>query len=248
LTRCDASTSGTSISWAPRDVEGHGAERRKPRAATAAASLLLVTLFVFFLIHLAPGDPVDLLLGPELEPETRDDIRRNWGLDQPLGVQYLRYLERVVLHFDLGHSIRSGHSVADEILTALPNTLQLSLAALLLQLVVGIGLGVLSAVKQNSPLDRISRVTSLTVYSVPSFYLGLILLFLFAGGIQGCRLFPAGGMIDPVDYELQLAQAHTITRSIRTVLVHPGLPADNRHGSHIGRGELAKWAEQKMQS
>ncbi|MBN1442219.1 MAG: ABC transporter permease, partial [Planctomycetes bacterium] len=171
------------------------------RLLIAVPILLGLATVNFVLIHSAPGDPVDLLLGQELEPEAREHIRSAWGLDEPLAVQYVRYLESVFLRFDLGYSIRSGRAVADEILAALPNTLQLAAAALLLQLGIGVALGVLSAVRQNSPLDRAARIGSLTVYSVPSFYLGLILLFLFAGGIDALRILPASGMVDTVNHD-----------------------------------------------
>ncbi len=153
----------------------------------------------FFIIHAAPGDPADIFDNPDLPPEYREIMRRNYGLDQPLHIQYLKYIRAVVFNFDFGYSIAKKRPVAHEIRDALPNTVQLSLLALALELVIGIAIGILAAVRQYSAFDNVTRVTSLTLYSMPSFYLGLLLLFLFAGGVW--HVLPASGMYDIVRYD-----------------------------------------------
>ena len=174
----------------------------------------------FFLIHAAPGDPTDIFYNPDMDPEARDNIRRIYGLDQPLGVQYVKYIEGVVLHLEFGYSIAKKRPVRDEILEALPNTIQLSVLALLIELTVGIAIGILAAVKQQSTFDSLTRVTALTFYSMPSFYLGLMLLFLFAGGVSATHWFPASGMIDIVRHE-----SMTTLGRIGDRLVHILLPS-----------------------
>ncbi len=104
----------------------------------------------FFLIHAAPGDPTDIFYNPDMDPAARENIRRVYGLDQPLGVQYLRYIQGVALKFEFGYSIAKKRPVRDEILDALPNTIQLSALALLIELTLGLALGILAAVKQHS--------------------------------------------------------------------------------------------------
>ncbi len=155
----------------------------------------------FFLIHAAPGDPTDIFYNPDMTPEVRENIRRVYGLDQPLGVQYMKYIKGVMLDLEFGYSIAKRRPVKDEVLDALPNTIQLAVLALLIELTLGLAIGVLAAVRQYSAFDNIARVTTLTFYSMPSFYLGLVLLFLFAGGITATHWLPASGMIDVVRYE-----------------------------------------------
>ena len=86
----------------------------------------------FFIIHAAPGDPADIFDNPDLPPEHRQMMRKNYGLDDPIHIQYVKYLKAVVFHFDLGYSIAKKRPVAEEILDALPNTVQLSALALIL--------------------------------------------------------------------------------------------------------------------
>ncbi|MEE2822006.1 MAG: ABC transporter permease [Acidobacteriota bacterium] len=172
------------------------------RRLLIAIPLLLGLLTVnFFLIHAAPGDPTDIFYNPDMDPEARDNLRRIYGLDQPLGVQYLKYIQGVLLDFEFGYSIAKKRPVRDEILDALPNTIQLSFLALLIELTVGIAIGILAAVRQYSTFDNLTRISALTFYSMPSFYLGLVLLFLFAGGISSTHWLPASGMIDIVRYD-----------------------------------------------
>ena len=191
------------------------------RRILIAVPLLLGLLTVnFFLIHAAPGDPTDIFYNPDMDPEARENLRRIYGLDQPLGVQYVRYVQGVLLEFEFGYSIAKKRPVRDEILDALPNTIQLSALALLIELTVGIAVGILAAVRQHSTFDNLTRVTALTFYSMPSFYLGLVLLFLFAGGISATHWLPASGMIDIVRYESMSGLEKIFDR-----IVHILLPA-----------------------
>jgi peptide/nickel transport system permease protein len=170
------------------------------RRLLIAIPLLLGLLTLnFFLIHAAPGDPTDLFVTPDMDPEVRTLIIKSMGLDRPLHEQYFTYVREVVLEFNLGDSFLKKRPVADVLMDALPNTLQLSFLALCIELVVGIAIGIVAAVKQYSRVDNIIRVVSLTFYSMPSFYLGLLFLFVFAGGIW--HVLPASGMVDVVRHE-----------------------------------------------
>ncbi len=172
----------------------------------------------FFIIRAAPGDPADIFDNPDLPPEYRQMMRKNYGLDDPLPLAYLKYIKAVVFHFDLGYSIAKKRPVAHEIMDALPNTLQLSVLALFLELAIGIGIGILAAVRQYSWFDGVTRVSALTLYSMPSFYLGLVLLFLFAGGIW--HWLPPSGMYDIVRYDAMNGAEKVWSR-----LLHILLPA-----------------------
>ena len=115
--------------------------------------LLLVSLIVFLIVHLIPGDPIAVMLGPEQrDPEQYEALRRELGFDQPLFVQYLRWLERVA-HGDLGQSLRSKRPVLDIILERYPATVYLAVASLLLGILIAIPAGTMAAVKQNTGYD-----------------------------------------------------------------------------------------------
>ncbi|MFQ5653350.1 MAG: ABC transporter permease [Planctomycetota bacterium] len=148
----------------------------------------------FFLIRMAPGDPTDIFYNPDMTPEARENIRKSYGLDKPLPVQYAKYMKAVLFDLEFGYSIAKKRPVKDEVLDALPNTFRLSLLALLINMGVGVAVGIVAAVRQNTMADGIARVGALTFYSMPSFYFGLLLLFLFAGGVL--YWLPASGMVD----------------------------------------------------
>jgi peptide/nickel transport system permease protein len=157
--------------------------------------LLGVSLVTFILAHLVPGDPISSQFGLNprgMEPETVERLRGELGLDDPLPVQYLRYL-RQLLRGDLGRSLATRAPVSQEILARLPATLELAAAALLLVLVVAIPLGVLSAAKRGSALDQASMLGAVLGVSVPSFWLGIMLMLLFALNLE---LLPSSGRGD----------------------------------------------------
>jgi peptide/nickel transport system permease protein len=136
-------------------------------------------VLTFFLIRLVPGDVVDIALGQFNDPAVAAVLRRSWGLDQPIHLQFLEWI-RGILRGDLGLSFRTGRPVTAEILQRLPATLELTSAALILSLVVAIPAGVLSATHRNSSLDFAVRLVSLGGISMPHFWLGILLILLFA--------------------------------------------------------------------
>jgi ABC-type dipeptide/oligopeptide/nickel transport system permease component len=153
--------------------------------------LLGVSLVVFVTMHLLPGDVTQLLLGEHATNEQLQRLRQQLGLDQPVWVQYARFM-REALRGDLGISIQSNRPALDDVLTAFPVTLQLALASLLLACLCGVPVGVISAVRQGSRFDTVVMTLTLFGVSMPIFWLGLMLLVLFAAGLGW---LPVGGLM-----------------------------------------------------
>ena len=150
------------------------------RLGQSAVVLLGVTLVVFLLLQLVPGDPVRLALGTRYSQEAYDALRERSGLDRPLPLQYLSYLGNA-LTGDLGVSFRSGQPVTSLVMERMPATLSLAVAALVFALLVAFPLGVLSAVRNGSPLDHGARIFSQFGVSVPDFWMGILGIIVFAG-------------------------------------------------------------------
>jgi peptide/nickel transport system permease protein len=148
------------------------------RFLTILPVLVGVSLLVFSFIHLIPGDPAVAMLGERATPERVAAVRAQLGLDEPLYRQYWIYL-RKVLHGDLGISIIRGDPVLADLVYRFPATVELALSAILLALVVGIPVGIVSAVWRNSFFDGFSRLVALTGVSMPIFWLGLMLAWFF---------------------------------------------------------------------
>jgi peptide/nickel transport system permease protein len=138
-----------------------------------------VLTLTFFLAHLSPGDPMDRYLSPRIPPETVALIRQQFGLDQPLHVQYFKWL-RQWLQADWGYSLTQHRPVAKVLAEAIPATLQLTIPVLLLNFVLGISLGALAAFYRNRWPDRLLSNSALAAYCMPSFWLGLLLILVFA--------------------------------------------------------------------
>ncbi len=149
------------------------------RLGESVITLFLVTVVVFAGVRALPGDPARTLAGEESDPATVDAIRHSYGLDQSLPLQYGRYVAKA-LHGDFGSSPRTGLPVAHSIGHALPITLELSVLALLIAIVIGLGTGIVAAVRRGSPLEWLANTVALFGLSVPHFWLGLMLILLFA--------------------------------------------------------------------
>ena len=145
------------------------------RLAGAIPLVLGIATIIFFLINLAPGSPVDLIIGPGVNQEFRDQMIRNFGLDQPLPVRYVKWLG-AMLTGDFGYSFSYSKPVLAVLVDFLPNTILLSVAALGLAFFFGIVLGTIQAVRQYSALDSSLSVVLLFFYSMPSFWLALMLI------------------------------------------------------------------------
>ena len=155
--------------------------------------LLGVSLVVFAVLHISPGDPAEIMLGPQATHEDITRLRTELGLDEPLAVQYARWMGRV-LQGDLGRSLWMKRPVLGEVLRRFQATVVLAASALLLSTLGGIALGVLSAARRNSLLDRLSALASLFGASMPSFWLGIVLMVIFALWLGW---LPASGMFAP---------------------------------------------------
>ncbi|MEV4495368.1 ABC transporter permease [Micromonospora arborensis] len=169
------------------------------RAWQSALTLLLSTIVVFVGVRALPGDPALALAGEDRSPEALEAIRRHYGLDQPLPVQFAQYVERLV-QGDFGVSIRTGTPVSSMLTTALPVTVELSVLAILIAAALGVGAGVLAAVRRGRPAEWLANGLALIGLSVPHFWLGLLAI-LYLSVATG--LFPASGFVpfleDPVD-------------------------------------------------
>ncbi|HEY7601336.1 MAG TPA: ABC transporter permease [Methylomirabilota bacterium] len=159
------------------------------RLGQSVPTLVAVSVLTFAMVRLIPGDPAVLIAGEEATPETLRGIREQLALDRPLAEQYLVYAGRL-LQGDLGTSIRSKQPVAGELAARIPATVELALAALLVLVVVGTLLGVAAAVWRDRWPDHLVRVLSLVGVSTPTFWLGAVLILLFAIRF---RLFPVSG-------------------------------------------------------
>lgn len=163
------------------------------RLGTFLSALLGITLVAFFVIRMAPGDPVLIMIGERgADPQQYAEAVARLGLDQPTARQYAGFVARA-LRGDLGTSIASGREVSDELLTRWPATLELGLAALFVALLLGIPLGVLAAIRRGTALDHLLTAGSLVGYSTPSFWLGLLLILLFSVALN---VAPVSGRLD----------------------------------------------------
>jgi len=160
------------------------------RLGFAVLMLLGVSLVLFTIMRLAPGGPEAVLIGGEFSAEAAAQIRHRLGLDRPLALQYATWVGAAV-RGDLGRSFKTGDPVASLIVDRLGPTLQLTLGALILALVVAIPLGVLSAVRRGSLWDTLGSAISLFGVSFPSFWLGIMLILLFS---EALRLLPPSGL------------------------------------------------------
>ena len=163
------------------------------RSLQSLLLILLVTVVVFLLLHITPGDPATIILGEQATPEQIADLRRTMGLDRPLLEQYLRFLSNAV-QGNFGQSIRAQRAASEVVIERLPATLQLTAGAFAFAVLVGMPIGILSAVKRFSLWDHGSMLIALLAQSMPVFWLGLMLIVVFAVQL---RWLPASGMGQP---------------------------------------------------
>ena len=165
----------------------------RQRLLLAIPTLLGVSLLVFVMVHLVPGDPAQVMLGERAAPQTLAALRHEMGLDRPLPVQFGRYLLGL-LRGDLGRSVRSHEQVAVELRQRFPATCELALASMLLAVALGIGAGVLAALHRGRAADQAGMALATAGLSVPIFWLGLMLVL---GLAVRWPLFPVSGRLSP---------------------------------------------------
>jgi peptide/nickel transport system permease protein len=157
--------------------------------------ILGITLVTFLLIHATPGSPIDnLKFNPETRPEDLEHIKQTLGIDRPLHEQYLGWIGQLA-RGDLGISLKTYQPVRQQIFERLPNTLLLTVCSLLFALIFAVPIGVIAALKRNSFIDHLTRILATLGQSVPSFWLGLVLIILFAVQFKawGLPALPSGG-------------------------------------------------------
>jgi ABC-type dipeptide/oligopeptide/nickel transport system permease component len=148
-----------------------------------------MTIIVFSILYFAPGDPVHLIVGPNVTPEVYESIRQKYGLDQPFAVQYLRFMKSVV-EGDLGFSILQQRPVVDMIKERLPVTLQIGFIGLIITFIIAVPAGVIAAVNRNTVIDYFCMTGALLGIALPTFWFGMLLMYVFAYKL---RWFPISG-------------------------------------------------------
>lgn len=151
------------------------------RIAMGVFTIWITTILVTLLIHVVPGDPVQIMYAQSqgTTPDQIEEVRRSLGLDRSIPVQYAMFMERL-LHGDLGHTIRGGQPVLDVILQRLPNTLLLACSAMFIAILIGVPIGFLAAYREGRFTDIALMIVAIAGISMPHFWLGLMLLFFFA--------------------------------------------------------------------
>ena len=199
------------------------------RAVSLPLVLLGMTLITFFLTHIVPGDPARLQAGPHASEVQVQQLRHQYGFDQSLPRQYVTYMGDLV-HGDLGRWITTRRPVTDDLRQFFPATVELTVAAMLAVLLVGLPLGLLGGLRRGRLPDHLARLFSIAAVSMPVFWLGIILQIVF---YQKAQILPVGGRLDPS----LLAPTHTTglyvidaiwsgdTVALRSSLSHLVLPA-----------------------
>ena len=198
------------------------------RLAATVPVLLLVTAGVFALLHLTPGDPIDAMMAESADATAKASLRAELGLDRPLHVQYVAWMGRL-LRGDLGHSIRNGEPVLENVSRRIRPSLQLALLAMAISLLVAFPVGIASAVRRNTSVDRVGTTFALFGICMPNFLLALLLIFLFGVTL---RWLPISGYVDPAEelvdglrslalpaVTLGLALAAVVTRTLRSSML-----------------------------
>ena len=198
------------------------------RVVVAVPMLLGAMSIVFFAMRILPGDPCVAMMGDQATTEALADCTKNLGLHRPLAVQYVDYIWRSV-QFDFGNSLRQGYPVSEYIARMFPHTLVLVMSSAVVAALIGIPIGIISALKRRSPLiDYPLRIIALLGLSIPVFWLGILLLIVFSLHLN---IFPliGGGDLDGVIHMLKNGEAFTSPRdflaAVGDVLHHLALPA-----------------------
>jgi peptide/nickel transport system permease protein len=164
------------------------------RLLWAIATLIIVSFVIFVIFYvLPPGDPAALRAGHFANPQLVAQIRHTLGLDKPFWVQYWVYVKAIVLHFDFGYSYQNSQPVLAMILDRLPPTISLTVGAVVIWMSGAMAVGVISAVRGRTRLDRLTMFAALLAISAPTYWLGLVALFLFSKDIGAIHIFDGAG-------------------------------------------------------
>jgi len=198
------------------------------RLVATVPVLFLVTLGVFLLIHLVPGDPIETMMGESQDEAAKQALRQELGFDKPLVIQYVSWAGRLV-QGDLGRSVRTHAPVVEDVAHRIRPSMELALFAMLISLTISVPVGILSATHRNTPVDTAGTSFALFGICMPNFVLALLLIFLF--GVR-LRWLPISSFVDPFEDPLNgirsltlpaitlgLALAAVITRTLRSSLL-----------------------------
>ena len=190
------------------------------RFLLAIPTVFGVVTLVFLLIHLVPGDPVDVMLGETARVADKARLRHQLGLDRPLPIQYARYLRRLA-HADLGRSLHSGRPVRRMIVARYPATLELAAGALFVAALLAASLGIGAAARPGSVLDALSRVLAVVGAAIPNFWLGPLLILIFAIAVEWAPVSGRGGLAHLAlpALTLGMGMAAVLTRMLRATLL-----------------------------
>ena len=190
------------------------------RLGSAAIVVFGVLCLVFFLVHLVPGDPVEVMLGESAQAADREALRVALGLDRPLLSQFVHYLSQVA-QLDLGVSLHSSRPIVDILLERLPATLELAIAALLIAVSIAFPLGVVAAVRKDSGWDHGAMMVSLLGVSIPNFLMGPLLILIFAVWLGWVPVSGREGLASLVlpAVTLGTAMAAILSRMVRATLL-----------------------------
>lgn len=190
------------------------------RLLSAAVVVFGVSCLVFMLVHLIPGDPVEVMLGESSQPADRAALRHSLGLDRPIHIQLIQYYDRL-LHFDLGTSLYSRRPISELLIERLPATLELALAGLLVALLISVPLGVLAAVRKDTGWDGGAMLFSMLGVSIPNFWMGPLLILVFSLWLGWLPVSGREGVASLVLPALTLgtALAAILSRMIRATLL-----------------------------
>jgi ABC-type dipeptide/oligopeptide/nickel transport system permease component len=184
-------------------------------------TVLLVTVLVFLMLHLTPGDPAEVFLGDKLStPELLESVREEMGLNRPLHEQYLDYMYNAV-RGDLGRSFRTNVPVVDQIKNRLPWTVELAVTAMGIAVTLGFSLGMLAALRHNTVVDTIAMTLALVGISMPVYWSSLLLIILFAINLNWLPAIGQGGvdrLIMPA-FALALVSAGSLARMVRSSML-----------------------------
>lgn len=198
------------------------------RLLLAIPTLLAVITIIFVLVRVIPGDPAVAALGDQASEQAIDQLREQLGLNKSLWQQYLDYMGGL-LTGDFGNSMISRAPAWDQIQSVLPHSLELAFAAIILALLIGVPTGVMTAIKRNTWVDYVGRVVSLAGLSAPAFYIGILLIYIFAARLNWLPAIGAGDFSDPVDnlrhlilpaITLGLVETAFVTRMTRSVMLN----------------------------
>jgi ABC-type dipeptide/oligopeptide/nickel transport system permease component len=197
------------------------------RLLLAIPTLWAVFTIIFIIVRVAPGDPATAVLGDNASPQAVEALRERMGLDEPLWKQYLTFLADLA-RGDLGDSLKTSQPVWNQIRSALPHTLELTIAATFVGMLFGIPVGVVTAIKRNQAPDYIGRLVSLVGLSLPAFYLAILLIYFFAVKVDWFPAVGAPPLSDPAAnlhhlvlpaLTLGLIETAYIARMTRSVMI-----------------------------